>query len=146
MPTPEPPADLKQVAKLFNDTLAAIRHDAPDFGALEPYATEWLKDAQDKLMRDIQAAYYQLERARNMPLSLPRWAVDPSAPLSLWTDPLPGILEPYREEICASLRGLLAECGFPQCEAINFGREIGFILRFPAAQSTLRSYVTGLFK
>jgi hypothetical protein len=62
MPTPEPPVDLKQVAKLFNDTLAAIRHDAPDFGALEPYATEWLKDAQDKLMRDIQAAYVQSRR------------------------------------------------------------------------------------
>jgi hypothetical protein len=49
--------DLKQVAKLFNETLAAIRHDVPDFGGLEPYATEWLKDAQDKLMHDIETAY-----------------------------------------------------------------------------------------
>ncbi|KAJ7936087.1 hypothetical protein B0H13DRAFT_2304165 [Mycena leptocephala] len=133
MSTPEQPVDLKQVAKLFNETLAAIRHDVPDFGGLEPYATEWLMDAQDKLMRDIETAYYKLERARNMPLSLPHWAVDPSKPLTLWTDPLPGVLEPYCREICANLLRLLTECGFPHCEASSCGGlGIAVLLHFPA--------------
>jgi hypothetical protein len=75
MPTPEQPVDLKQVAKLFNETLAAIRHDVPDFGGLEPYATEWLMDAQDKLMRDIETAYVH----RDLVLRLLSIVIFPSA-------------------------------------------------------------------
>ena len=46
--------DLKQVGKLFNDTIAAIRDDTPDLDALEPQAIEWLKKARYQLMRDVE--------------------------------------------------------------------------------------------
>jgi hypothetical protein len=54
MPPRAKPFDLKNVAKLFNDTIAAIRDDTPDFKALEPQAIEWLKAARYKLMRDLE--------------------------------------------------------------------------------------------
>jgi hypothetical protein len=49
--------DLNQVAKLFNDIIAVTRDETPDIAALEPQAVAWLKDARNKLMRDIEAAY-----------------------------------------------------------------------------------------
>lgn len=52
MAPPGKPFDLKQVAKLFNDTLSAIRDGGPE--ALEPDAKEWLKAARHQLMRDVE--------------------------------------------------------------------------------------------
>jgi hypothetical protein len=54
--TSMPAFDLKQVGKLFNDTVSAIRDDTPDMDALEPQAIEWLKSARYKLMRDVEEA------------------------------------------------------------------------------------------
>jgi hypothetical protein len=48
---------LNQVAKLFNDIIAVTRDETPDIATLEPQAVAWLKDARNKLMRDIEAAY-----------------------------------------------------------------------------------------
>ncbi|KAJ7854340.1 hypothetical protein B0H13DRAFT_1903718 [Mycena leptocephala] len=53
-PTPAMPIDLKQVAKLFNDTLAEVWDNTPDLETLEPQAIEWLKAARHKLMRDLE--------------------------------------------------------------------------------------------
>jgi hypothetical protein len=61
MPPRAKPFDLKNVAKLFNDTIAAIRDDTPDFKALEPQAIEWLKAARYKLMRDLEQECVDLQ-------------------------------------------------------------------------------------
>jgi hypothetical protein len=53
---PRNPVDLKQVGKLFEDTLAAIRDDAPDIDTLEQQAIAWLKAARYKIMREIETA------------------------------------------------------------------------------------------
>jgi nicotinic acid phosphoribosyltransferase len=56
MSAPEQPLDLKQVAKLFNETLTAIRHDTPDFEVLESQAIVWLKNARYETMRGVETA------------------------------------------------------------------------------------------
>ncbi|KAK7001355.1 hypothetical protein R3P38DRAFT_3048694 [Favolaschia claudopus] len=110
--------DLKQVGKLFNDTIAAIRDDTPDLDALEPQAIEWLKAARYQLMRDIEQQYYSLERTRDTPTSQPAWAVDPTQKLYLDTKALPPVLSPFRTTITHNLTGLLTACGF---QATGFG-------------------------
>ncbi|KAK6996966.1 hypothetical protein R3P38DRAFT_3221494 [Favolaschia claudopus] len=103
--------DLKQVGQLFNDTIDAIRDDA-DVDALEPDAVEWLKGARYRLMREIEQAYYSLERARDTPMSQPAWALDPTEFLHLSTTPVPGPLKPYIPAMLDNLRELLTACGF----------------------------------
>jgi hypothetical protein len=49
-------ADLKQVAKQFNDALYVIREDAPGIEALEPQAIAWLKDARYTIMCKLEEA------------------------------------------------------------------------------------------
>jgi hypothetical protein len=61
MPPRAKPIDLKNVTKLFNDTIAAIRDDTPDVKALEPQAIEWLKAARNKLMRDLEQECVDLQ-------------------------------------------------------------------------------------
>jgi hypothetical protein len=47
--------DLKQVGKLFKETLAEMRGVAQDFDTLEPQAIAWLREARHKVMRQIEA-------------------------------------------------------------------------------------------
>ncbi|KAF8133063.1 hypothetical protein K438DRAFT_1787775 [Mycena galopus ATCC 62051] len=103
--------DLKQVGKLFDDAISAYRDDTPDPDALEPHAVKWLKGARYQLMRDVEKAYYELERSRNKLMSQPRWALDPNRYLFLSASP-PALLEPYRDALCANLETLLRDCGF----------------------------------
>ncbi|KAJ7017275.1 hypothetical protein C8F04DRAFT_1406096 [Mycena alexandri] len=96
MPPPARP-DLKQVAKLFNDTIAAVRDEAPGIEALEPQAIEWVKSARHNIMRQLEAAFYSLERTRDQPLNQPQWALDPAQNLVLTTHRIPTLLSPYTQ-------------------------------------------------
>ncbi|KAJ7849582.1 hypothetical protein B0H13DRAFT_2088457 [Mycena leptocephala] len=106
---------LNQVAKLFNDIIAVTRDETPDIAALEPQAVAWLKDARNKLMRDIEAAYHELWLSRKTPLSQPPWTVNPAKSLYLRTNELPAVLEPYRQAIADNLFQFLKDCGFQHC-------------------------------
>ncbi|KAJ7913149.1 hypothetical protein B0H13DRAFT_2326545 [Mycena leptocephala] len=133
MPPRAKPFDLKNVAKLFNDTIAAIRDDTPDFKALEPQAIEWLKAARYKLMRDLEQEYYKLDRARDTPMSQPAWALDPAKAIHLQPAPLPTVLQAYRPVIRDNILTLLKDCGFTHCSspALDPGWMF-FQIRFPA--------------
>ncbi|KAJ7141649.1 hypothetical protein C8R46DRAFT_582153 [Mycena filopes] len=121
--------DLKQVAKLFNDTLAAMRDEAPDIDTLEPQAIAWLKNARYKLMRDLEQEFYTLESGRDTPSSWPPWAVNPSQSLNLFMNPLPAVLEPFQQAINNNLLELVKDCGFEHCDL----QWAGIIrIRFPA--------------
>ncbi|KAJ7935900.1 hypothetical protein B0H13DRAFT_2304391 [Mycena leptocephala] len=132
MTAPSQPFDLKAVGKLFNDTLAIMRDETPSLDTLEPQAIEWLKRARHKLMRDIEAEYYELASTRHAPLSQPAWAVDPSKSLFLMTDRFPAVLEPFRSPIGSNLLALLSACGFNHLEGPLNGTHISFHLYFPA--------------
>ncbi|KAF7376671.1 hypothetical protein MSAN_00084000 [Mycena sanguinolenta] len=123
--------DLKQVGKLFNDTIAAIRDDTPD---MQPQAIEWLKAARYKLMRDVEKAYYELERTRDDPMSQPSWALDPTQSLILITNALPAVLDPYRFAMRNNLSTLLTDCGFQvTCyELTTLKGPICLYIHFPA--------------
>ncbi|KAJ7660253.1 hypothetical protein DFH06DRAFT_1472319 [Mycena polygramma] len=123
--------DLKQVGKLFDDTVSAIREDTPDMATLEPQALEWLKAARYKLMRDIESAYYKLQRSRNTPLEQPAWAVDPSQKLFLETAQLPTVLLPFLCAIESNLLALLKDCGFHHCTSYTDRDGVAFWIRFP---------------
>ncbi|KAJ7929714.1 hypothetical protein B0H13DRAFT_1963705 [Mycena leptocephala] len=133
MPPRAKPFDLKNVAKLFNDTIAAIRDDTPDFKALEPQAIEWLKAARYKLMRDLEQEYYKLERARDTPMSQPAWALDPAQAIFLQPVPLPTVLNAYRPAIRENLLTLLKDCGFNHCSSPALDPSwMFFQIHFPA--------------
>ncbi|KAJ7460399.1 hypothetical protein B0H11DRAFT_1923996 [Mycena galericulata] len=74
-PTPAMPVDLKQVAKLFDDTLAEVWDNTLDVETLEPQAMEWLKAARHKLICDLERHFYSLDGSRHTPLSQPLWVV-----------------------------------------------------------------------
>ncbi|KAJ7613618.1 hypothetical protein DFH06DRAFT_1242434 [Mycena polygramma] len=125
--------DLKQVGRLFDDTISAIREDTPDMATLEPQALEWLKEARYKLMRDIESAFYELQRSRNAPLKQPAWALNPSQTLALLTAKLPEVLKPFRGAIGDNLLILLKDCGFHHCtNSLYAGPEFFLQIRFPA--------------
>ncbi|KAJ7017970.1 hypothetical protein C8F04DRAFT_1153615, partial [Mycena alexandri] len=125
--------DLKQVAKLFNDTIAVIRDDIPDVEALQPQAIEWLKAARYQLMRDIEAQFYSLEKSRHTPLSQPGWAVDPAQSLYTHTVELPTVLDPYSNAIASNLSTLLQDCGFEHCSCTkSFTGGFQILIHFPA--------------
>ncbi|KAJ6505651.1 hypothetical protein C8R47DRAFT_1209614 [Mycena vitilis] len=107
--------DLKQVGRLFDDTISAIREDTPDMATLEPQALEWLKAARYKLMRDVESAFYELQRSRNAPLKQPAWALNPFQTLVFFTARLPEVLKPFRGAIRDNLLTLLKDCGFHHC-------------------------------
>ncbi|KAJ6508584.1 hypothetical protein C8R45DRAFT_1089746 [Mycena sanguinolenta] len=136
--------DLKQVGKLFNDAITAIRDDTPDLDALEPQALEWLKSARYKVMRDVEKAFYELESARDKPLSQPTWAVDPTAKLIFLTENVPAVLDPFRSAMSENLNSLLKDCGFHS----NFSRNMGLgdviflYIQFPAQLSTGEAFQT----
>jgi hypothetical protein len=149
MPPRAKPFDLKNVAKLFNDTIAAIRDDTPDFKALEPQAIEWLKAARYKLMRDLEqecvdfkylhipsytsSRYYTLERSRDTPMSQPAWALDPAQAIFLQPVPLPTVLNAYRSAIRENLLTLLKDCGFNHCSSPALDPSwMFFQIHFPA--------------
>ncbi|KAJ7354521.1 hypothetical protein DFH08DRAFT_933983 [Mycena albidolilacea] len=126
-----PAFDLKQVGKLFNDTVSAIRDDTPDMDALEPQAIAWLKSARYKLMRDVEEAYYELERTRDTPMEQPAWALDPAESLYLRAQ-LPPLLEPFRTAITQNLEILLRDCGFQVRAAYPSLGWVAFTIHFPA--------------
>ncbi|KAJ7205600.1 hypothetical protein C8J57DRAFT_1485004 [Mycena rebaudengoi] len=126
--------DLKQVGKLFKDTLAEIRDVAQDFDTLEPQAIAWLRGARLKVMRRIESSYYELERSRN-DLRVPDW-VDPSRCLYISTDRVEMPLRPYAPAFCANLSALLSSCDFPSFSAVfcNVFYVITITISFPAQQ------------
>ncbi|KAJ7237678.1 hypothetical protein C8J57DRAFT_1246972 [Mycena rebaudengoi] len=126
-------ADLKQVAKQFNDALYVIREDAPGIEALEPQAIAWLKDARYTIMCKLEEAFNQLEASRDKPPQLrPKW-IDPSHRLYLATDSIPIELRPYAEEFRENLHVLLLNCEFNSCTAsISMFGHIELSIFFPA--------------
>ncbi|KAJ7845501.1 hypothetical protein B0H14DRAFT_3139035 [Mycena olivaceomarginata] len=62
-------------------------------------------------MRQIESSYYELERLRNTPLSLPSW-VDPTYPLFISTSAIPVVLLPYKPVFRENLATLMRDCGF----------------------------------
>ncbi|KAJ6585905.1 hypothetical protein B0H19DRAFT_1250662 [Mycena capillaripes] len=112
--------------------ITAIRDDTPDMDSLQPQAIEWLKAARHKLMRDIESAYYELERSRHTPLSQPAWAVDSSAPLFVHTEVLPRVLQPFSPAIGDNLFTLRKECGFTHSTKADAIGSVCFYIRFPA--------------
>ncbi|KAJ7450628.1 hypothetical protein FB451DRAFT_1566571 [Mycena latifolia] len=130
--------DLKQVGKLFEDALDAIRGNFPNQETLEPQAIEWLKAARYKTMREIQAEYYKLERSRNNPLSLPAW-VDPAEPLLILTDQVPVALKPFKRLFMENLLKLLKDCGFQYSSVGGYSiDEILLEIHFPNRQRQSR--------
>ncbi|KAJ7510654.1 hypothetical protein B0H11DRAFT_2269245 [Mycena galericulata] len=128
MPPRAKPFDLKQVAKLFNDTIAAIQ--APE--NLEPKAIEWLKATRYALMRDIENKYYELEKGLNDPLLLPAW-VSPTNSLDLLVGaPIPALLAEYSNAFIDNLLTLLKDCGFQNCSSSPCLPYIWLRIRFPA--------------
>ncbi|KAJ7035786.1 hypothetical protein C8F04DRAFT_1394590 [Mycena alexandri] len=150
MPPPARP-DLKQVAKLFNDTIAAVRDEAPSIEALEPQAIEWVKSARHNIMRQLEAAFYSLERTRDQPLNQPQWALDPAQNLVLTTHQIPTLLSLYTQVMGDNLFALIKDCAFDNCtpHISLYGKQghISFSINFPAqlaaapAQAPLRPLV-----
>ncbi|KAJ7463184.1 hypothetical protein FB451DRAFT_1370688, partial [Mycena latifolia] len=129
---PRKPVDLKQVGRLFKDTLAEIRDSNPQVDALEPEAIEWLKGARYKIMRQIEAAYYKLERTRDTPSAQPEW-VNPTYALSLFTDPAPMPLYPYMPAFRDNIATLMHDCGFENCQTSSLPSSVFVQISFPAA-------------
>ncbi|KAJ7136813.1 hypothetical protein C8R44DRAFT_767927 [Mycena epipterygia] len=130
---PRQPVDLKKVGKLFSDTIAAVRDDNPNNDALEPQAKAWLKAARYKLMRQIEASYYELDRARNTPLLQPAW-INPSSGLYLSTDRIPTMLAAYIPAFHKNLATLVNDCGFHNCAVYSGTNTISLTISFPVPQ------------
>ncbi|KAJ7167911.1 hypothetical protein C8R46DRAFT_1094487 [Mycena filopes] len=129
---PHPRPDLKQVTELFNTTIAAMRDEAPGADALEAQAIAWLKEARYKLMRELEKRFYALEATRDDPSSWPVWAMDPTEPLVLVCDPIPGVFRPYAAAMHANLLALLKnDCGFEHCESLPLTGVNAFTIYFP---------------
>ncbi|KAJ7612201.1 hypothetical protein FB45DRAFT_940085 [Roridomyces roridus] len=105
---PPKPFDVKQVAKLFDDTLSQVRAQN---GNLHGDAVNWLKDARKAIMRDIEKEYYVLAQSVANPLSRPAWA-DGVTPLTLLSSPIPPALNAYTPAFTDNLTNLLVDCGF----------------------------------
>ncbi|KAJ6628491.1 hypothetical protein B0H10DRAFT_1990143 [Mycena sp. CBHHK59/15] len=132
MPPRTNPVDLKQVGKLFKDTLASMRGDALDADELQPEAIAWLKAARCKIMLQIQDAFYQLDRARDTPLSQPHW-VDPAYPLYVYADPVPVVLRQYQNAFRNNVAALMLECAFENCTTAFTSNTLYVSIVFPAA-------------
>ncbi|KAJ7261519.1 hypothetical protein C8J57DRAFT_1514045 [Mycena rebaudengoi] len=124
--------DLKQVGKLFKDTLAEMVNVAQDFDTLEPVAIEWLRAARLKMMRQIEAR--RLDNARKQ-FRVPDW-VDPGRGLIVLSDVVAQPLRPYVPAFCDNLRELLTACDFSTF-SVTFERYFFMIMvsiTFPAQQ------------
>ncbi|KAJ6582594.1 hypothetical protein DFH09DRAFT_1360433 [Mycena vulgaris] len=114
MPTP---VDLKQVGKLFKDTLAAMRGDGLDVKELEPQAIASLKAARCKIMLQIKDAFY------------------PAYPLYAFTvsDPVPVVLRQYQDAFRNNIAALMLECAFESCTtAYTLNAILCVTITFPA--------------
>ncbi|KAJ6562755.1 hypothetical protein DFH09DRAFT_1082716 [Mycena vulgaris] len=140
MATPSEPFDLKQVGKLFNDTLSVIRDETPDNESLIPEAIVWLKAARTEIMRQIEAGYYELERSRRSPLLQPKW-VDPSQKLVIFTQKIPTVLKPFAVAFVQNLDALMRACDLQNCETVYwFDDSILVRIRFPAQLASPSSH------
>ncbi|KAJ7265192.1 hypothetical protein C8J57DRAFT_1330966 [Mycena rebaudengoi] len=150
-----PAVGMKQVGQLFDETLAAIRDNAPGIDALEPEAIAWLKSARREIMRGILIfffssipysldiyhkfiRYYELDRSRNCPMSHPTW-VNPSSSLFLTTGPVPTLLYPYGNAFRDNLATLIQDCGFSKSSASNNTTFISVRIYFPVSSVWRRS-------
>ncbi|KAJ7436849.1 hypothetical protein FB451DRAFT_1193643 [Mycena latifolia] len=97
---------------------------------LEPQAVACLKVARYQIMRKIESSYYELQRGRDNPLSLPNW-VDPTRPLLISTDKFPTPLHSYKALFTANLLKLLSDCGFDPCSAMMRYDGILLLIYFP---------------
>ncbi|KAJ7681348.1 hypothetical protein B0H17DRAFT_1076455 [Mycena rosella] len=129
-PPRNPAVDLKQVGQLFKDTLVAVRDQAPDNDTLEPAAIEWLKAARCAIMRQIEQAYYSLDRTRDTPFSQPVW-VNPTHELFACASGIPVVLFPYGEAFRANIATLMADCGFDKCRTSYSGDNVYVNISFP---------------
>ncbi|KAJ7237866.1 hypothetical protein C8J57DRAFT_1374913 [Mycena rebaudengoi] len=114
---------MKQVGQLFDETLAAIRDNAPGIDALEPEAIAWLKSARYEIMRGIESAYYEVDRSLN-----------PSSSLFLTTGPVPTLLYPYGNVFRDNLATLIQDCGFSKSSVSNNMTFISVRIYFPVLQ------------
>ncbi|KAJ7434079.1 hypothetical protein FB451DRAFT_1195688 [Mycena latifolia] len=97
---------------------------------LEPQAVACLKAARYQIMRKIESSYYELQRGRDNPLSLPN-LVDPTRPLLISTDKFPTPLHSYKALFTANLLKLLSDCGFHPCSAMMRYDGILLLIYFP---------------
>ncbi|KAF8055532.1 hypothetical protein FPV67DRAFT_1540564 [Lyophyllum atratum] len=106
---PQTSTDLKQVSALFNECIARIKQRTVE--NLDEAAEKWLKEARAKVMKDIEEKYDKLSNAKDE-LDIPRWAVDPSDSLKVFTSNQPPALDAYVEPFTAEFQKLMADCGF----------------------------------
>ncbi|KAF8072265.1 hypothetical protein FPV67DRAFT_1779307 [Lyophyllum atratum] len=125
--------DLKEVSALFNDCIARIRNRP--VGNLDEVAEKWLKEARAEVMRNIERHYQMLSDAKDES-SIPRWAIDPSEPLTIYARHPRGALDAYKEIFLAEFQKLMADSGF-NAQASTFsspGRtHYTITIYFPAA-------------
>ncbi|KAF8055533.1 hypothetical protein FPV67DRAFT_1540565 [Lyophyllum atratum] len=101
--------DLKEVSALFNNCIARIRNRPVE--NLDEAAGKWLKKAWAGVMKEIETHYSRLSNPKDE-VSIPRWAVNPSEPLSIFTTHPAGALDAYQEAFVADFQKLMADGGF----------------------------------
>ncbi|KAJ7933164.1 hypothetical protein B0H13DRAFT_2307121 [Mycena leptocephala] len=94
-------------------------------------------------MRRIESSYYELERLRNTPLSLPNW-VDPTYPLFISTSAIPVGLLPYKPVFREHLATLMRDCGFNAHQGALQNKFVCFNIHFPARTRVAAQDLAGL--
>ncbi|KAJ7612204.1 hypothetical protein FB45DRAFT_1009414 [Roridomyces roridus] len=105
---PPKPFDVKQVAKLFDDTISQIRAEN---GNLRGDAVDWLKAARKKVMNGLERSYSELAQSVGNPLLRPAW-IDGATSLALYSDEIPPAMAAYTPAFVDNLQNLLVDCGF----------------------------------
>ncbi|KAF5374462.1 hypothetical protein D9615_009086 [Tricholomella constricta] len=104
------PSELSAVSALFNDCISIIQNRST--GNLDEAAEAWLKDARLDIMRQVEQSYQKLAEGINDPMSTPRWALDPSQRLNIYTKGHAYQLNAYCNAFVQEFKNLMAECAF----------------------------------
>ncbi|KAF5374468.1 hypothetical protein D9615_009088 [Tricholomella constricta] len=127
-------SELSQVSALFNDCISII--NGRPAGNLDGAAEAWLKDARLNIMRQVEKSYHKLAEGMNDPMRTPRWALDPSQRLNIYTKGHPYQLNAYANTFIQEFKNLMAECGFDAvvtCSTWTSNTVYRIAIKFPVA-------------
>ncbi|KAF5374461.1 hypothetical protein D9615_009087 [Tricholomella constricta] len=110
-------SELSQVSALFKDCISIIK--SRPAGDLDGAAEEWLRDARLDIMQQVKKSYQKLAESINNPLNTPRWAIDPSKHLTIYTKEHPYSLNAYSGIFLQDFYNLMGECAFDATVTCN---------------------------
>lgn len=101
--------DLTTIGNAFKLAISYI--NSQDYPNLEAEAQNWLTRAGRDIIESLGDELRNLHTNKDNQFSLPVYALDPQAPLSLFTAAIPYALIPYHDQFEDYLQQLLKACG-----------------------------------